>query len=107
MKYNNKKQLKEEAIQLYLAGNNMTEIGKTIGCSRNFVSELIKGDKRIKQYKNKKKVKLYKWKNQSRITLPVSVEYWEKIGVSKDINIHEFVEIMVDEDSKTIVIKKV
>ena len=107
MKYNNKEEIKETAIKLYIEGKKMTEIAKITGCSRNFIGNLIREDERIKQYKNKKIVNVYKRINQTRINVPISTDYWEKIGISKDCNIKEYVEITVDEDSKTIIINKV
>ena len=52
MKYNNKEEMKEQAIQLYTNGKNFIEIAKIIGCSRNYVSTLIKNDDRVQKYKN-------------------------------------------------------
>lgn len=106
MKYKNKDIMKEQAIQLYIEGKNYIEISQIIGCSRNYVSNLIRDDIRIKEYKNKKVVKLYKKERKSTIILPISLEYWEKIGISKDLNTTEHVEITVDEEKKIMVIKK-
>lgn len=106
MKYNNREEMKEEAIKLYLEDKNYIEIAKIIGCSRNYVSNLIKEDTRVKSYKNKKIVKLYKKLNQSKITIPISLDYWQKIGVSKNPNIAENIEITVDEKKQIILIKK-
>lgn len=107
MKYSNKEELREKAIKLYLDGKTMKEISKLVNCSRNFIGNLIREDKRIKEYRKRKIVKLYKWKNQCRINVPISVEFWEKIGISRNCNTDESVEITVDENNKTITIKKV
>lgn len=106
MKYNNKESIKENAIKLYLEGKNLIEISKLTSCSRNFLGKLIKDDERIKDYKNKKTVQLYKCKNQCRINVPISTEFWGKIGISNDYNIKDLVDITVNENEGTITIKK-
>lgn len=107
MKNDNKTLLKEKFVEMYLQGKTMQEISKLTGWSRNFVGKLIKNDPRIKQYRNNKIIKLYKGKNQHRINATISVEFWEKIGVSRDPNIEEFVNIIVDENNSVITIKKI
>lgn len=106
MKYNNKEEIKEKAIEMYLNGKKIMEIANETNCSRNFIGNLIRNDKRVQQYRNKKVEKLYKWKKQPRINVSIPVEYWLKIGISKDCEIHESVELVVDENNKTIVIRK-
>ncbi len=106
MKYNDKSERKEKAVQLYLEGKTYSEIAKIIGYSRYYVSTLIREDSRIKNYKNKKVLKLYKKPNYSKITVPINLDFWEKIGISKDASIIENVEISVDEEKKIIIIKK-
>ncbi len=106
MKYNNREEMKEKAIKLFLEDKTYIEIAKIIGCSRNYVSNLIKEDRRVKNYKNKKIVKLYKKLNQSRITIPISIDYWQKIGISKNPDITEKIQITVDEKKQIILIKK-
>ena len=39
MKYNNKDDMRNQAIQLYLNGKNYIEIAKILSCSRNYVSK--------------------------------------------------------------------
>lgn len=106
MKYKNKEELKQRAINLYTDGKTYIEISKVIGCSRNYVSELIRNDSRVLAYKNKKILKLYKRLNKSKISIPISLDFWDKIGISKNPNISEEVEIIVDEKERTILIKK-
>lgn len=106
MKYNNKEEIKETAIKLYLEGKTLIEIAKLTGCSRNYLSNLIKDDDRIKNYRNKKTVQLYKCKSQCRINVPISTEFWAKIGISNDINLKDLVDIIVNENNGTIIIKK-
>lgn len=104
--YNNKDEMKEKAIGLYLQGKNYTQIGSILGCSRNYVSELIKEEHKIKEYKNTKIIRLYKNPNYSKIVAPISLNFWEKIGISKNADIIDNVEISVDEIEKIIIIKK-
>lgn len=106
MKHVNKSDLKEQAVQLYLNGNNYADIAKIIGRSRNYVSNLIKEDDRVTNYKNQRIVKLYKNANDSRITVFIPLDYWEKIGVSKNPNISENIQMVVDEQTKRIIIEK-
>lgn len=106
MKYNNKEEIKETAIKLYLEGKTLIEIAKLTGCSRNYLSNLIKDDDRVKDYRTKKTVQLYKCKNQCRINVPISTEFWSKIGISNDINLKDLVDITVNENNGTITIKK-
>lgn len=106
MKYNDREKMKDEAIKLFLKDKNYIEIASTLGCSRNYVSNLIKEDARVKNFKNKKIVKLYKKMNQSRITIPISLDFWQKIGISMNPNITENIEITVDEENQIILLKK-
>lgn len=105
MKYN-KNFIKEEAVKLYLGGKNLSEISKLTGWSRNYLGNLIKDDERIKEYRNQKTVKLYKQKKQNRINVPISTEFWGKIGISNNCDIPDFVDIKVDEKEQIIIIKK-
>lgn len=106
MKYNNKDEIKENAIKLYLEGKTLIEIAEMTGCSRNYLGNLIKDDNRVKDYRNKKTVQLYKWKNQRRINVPISTEFWGKIGISSNNNVKDSVDIIVNENEGTIIIKK-
>ena len=54
MKYSNREELKNKFVKLYLQGKTMQEIAKLTGCSRNFVSNLIKDNELVKDKKNKK-----------------------------------------------------
>lgn len=102
----NKDEMKEQAIKLYLEGRSYTEIANIFGCSRNYVSTLIKEDSKIKKFKNKKIIQLYKKPKYSKIEVPINLDFWEKIGISKDSNIINKVEISVDEETQVISIKK-
>lgn len=106
MKYNNKDLLKKKCADLYLKGNTMDEISKIVNCSRNLVGILIKDDERVKEYKNSKTVKIYKLKNRHQMNVPISVSFLKKIGVSEDCNIVDYLDVLVNEDLKEIIIKK-
>lgn len=105
---NNKEReiLKEQFINLYLEGKTMKEISELTGWSRNYVGKIIKNDERIKNYKNHVTLKIYKYKKQNKMTVPISVGFLEKIGISKDINIEDYVDVIVDENDQKIIIKK-
>lgn len=106
MKYENKDLLKEKCVELYLQGKTMAEIAKVVNCSRNYVGTLIKDAPEIKQYKNTKTVKVYKLKTRNQMNVPISVDFLEKIGISKDVNNNEYVDVSVDENKKKIIIVK-
>ena len=106
MKYDDKKHMKEVAINYYINGKTLVEISKMLGFSRKYVSDLIKDDERVKKYRNKKIVAVYKRKDNKGISISISTDFWQKIGISKDYTVDEKVEITVDENTKTIIIKK-
>lgn len=101
-----KEELKEKSIEMFLNGENIIDISKKINYSRNFVGKLIKDDKRIIEYRNKRKIKVYKYKNQCKMNVPISVEFLEKIGISRDVNNTDFVDVQLDELNQIITIKK-
>ena len=49
---------------------------------------------------------MYKKPKYSKIEVPINLDFWEKIGISKDSNIINKVEISVDEETQVILIKK-
>lgn len=106
MKYNNKESIKEQTIKLYLDGKTLVEIAKLTGWSRNYLGKLIKDDNRIKEYRNRKVVQVYKQKKQSRINVPISTDFWRKIGISNKTDVKDLVDIEVNEDEGFIIIKK-
>lgn len=106
MKHVNKNEIKEQAVQLYLNGKNYVDIAKIIGCSRSYVSNLIRKDDRVVNYRNQKIVKLYKHASNSKITVSIPLDYWEKIGISKNPDISENIQMVVDEQTKRIIIEK-
>lgn len=101
-----KRDLKEKCVQLFLEGKNYTEIAKLTNCSRQYVSNLIKDDKRVKEKLNKKIIKVNKLKNTTRLKISISTDFLSKIGITKDYKKDDFVEISVNEKTKTITIKK-
>lgn len=100
------KKLKEKCIELFISGKNYTEIAKLTNHSRNYIANLIKNDERVKEKLNNRTVKVYKLKNSTRMKIPINTDFLSKIGISKDNNKDEYVEINLDEENKTITIKK-
>lgn len=98
--------LKEECIKLFLDGKNYIEIAELTNHSRNYIANLIRDDNRVKEKLNTRIVKVYKLKNSTRMKIPISTDFLSKIGISKDNNKDEYVEINLDEKNKTITIKK-
>lgn len=105
MKYKNKENLKEQAIELYLKDNNYIQIAKILGCSRNYISNLIKDDIRIKNKKNKKTLKVYKSQHGKK-HLTIGIEILNNIGISNNIMLDEYVDILVDKENGQIVLTK-
>lgn len=101
-----KEDFKEECIQLFLEGKNYTEISKLTNHSRQYISNLIRNDIRVKEKLNKKIIKVSKLKNSSRCKISLSTDFLSKIGVSKDYKENDYIEVSIDEKSKTITIKK-
>ena len=106
MKYTNKEELKEKCIELYLSGKTYKEIGKLTDHSRNFVANLIKDDIRITEKKNIKTIKVYKLKSQKRMKITINTDFLAKIGISSDLKKDDYVDIFLDENNKSIIIKK-
>ena len=106
MKYKNREELKNKFVELYLQGKTMQEIAKLTDCSRNYVSNLIKDNKLVKDKRNKKTIKVYKLKSQNRMTVSINTEFLRKIGINNNQNNDEYVDVFVDEKNKTITIKK-
>ena len=98
--------LREKCIKLFLVLNNYTQISEITNYSRQYITNLIKDDERIKEYLNKKIVKVYKFKNSTRMKVPISTDFLVKIGIDKNSKKDEYVEINIDEKAKEIIIKK-
>lgn len=101
-----KEDLKRKSIQLFLDGHNYTEIAKLTGYSRQYISNLIKDDERVKEKLNKRIVKVYKYKNVTKATIPIGVDFLREIGIDSKSNNDDYVEIQLNKKDKTITIKK-
>ena len=106
MKKEKKDLLKEQFVELYLEGKTMQEISKLTNYSRNFIGQLLKEDTKIKEYRKRKTVKVSKFKNRCQMNIPISVSFLEKIGISRNFDINEYVDIEVNENTQIITIKK-
>ena len=104
--YMEKGELKKKCIELYLEGKTYTEIAKLTGWSRTFITDLIKNDEKIIEKNNTKKIKLYKRKDNKQVQIYIPTEFIRKMGISKDTDDTEYVDIYFDENTKNIVIKK-
>ena len=102
----NKQLLKEQFIKLFLEGKNYSEISKLTGWSRKFITDLIKDDTRIIMQKNSKKIKVCKRKNNNQMIIYIPTQYIENIGISKNKQDSEYVDIFFNKDDETIIIKK-
>ena len=102
----NKKELKEQCVKMYCEGKSYVEIAKLTGWSRTYISNLIKNDERIKKMNNTKKIKVQKKKKDNRLVVYIPTKYIEKLGISKDFNIDEYVDVTIDEKNKNIIIEK-
>lgn len=103
------KKLKEQCVQLYLRGKKYTEIAKLTGWSRTYITNLIKDDIRVINKKNIKKIKVTKRKDNKQMLIYIPVEFIEKLGISRDRNVIEYVDIQLDTNSseeKRLIIKK-
>ena len=101
-----KKDLKEICIQLYLKGKNYSQISKELNMSRTYVSMLIKDDERIIDKQNTKKMKVYKRKNDKRLSIFIPPKFIKEIGITEDLKIDEYVDISIDKEGKKIIIEK-
>lgn len=101
-----KEDLKRKSIQLFLDGHNYTEIAKLTGYSRQYITELIKDDEKVKEKLNIRTVKVYKLKNRTRANISIGIDFLSKIGINKDFNKTDYVEVKLNEKNKTIIIKK-
>ena len=106
MKYKNKEKLKEQAIQLYMKGKTYMEISEVLGCSRNYVSELIRDDERIKQLHNQKILKVYKNPNKGKKNLTIGIDLLSKIGISTEYSSTDYVKVSLDKESQQLIIRK-
>lgn len=101
-----KEELKEQCINMYLDGKTYVEIAKLTGWSRTYITNLIKADERIKELRNTKKIKVHKRKDNRQMVIYIPTEFIEKLGVSRDFNKEDFVNVRIDEKNKNIIIEK-
>mgnify|MGYP001092142393 CR=1 FL=1 len=107
MNENERKKLKEKCIKMYLEDHKtLEEIAKLTNWSRTFITNLIKNDERYIKEKNTRKIKVSKRKERRQLAIYIPTEFIEKLGISRDIDKTEYVNISLAEDNKTIIIKK-
>lgn len=106
MKYNNKDEMKERAIKLYLEGKTYIEIAEIIGCSRNYVSNLIKNSDEVIKKQTNKILKVYKNPNRTKKNLTIGIELLSLIGIDRDESIDDYVQIIFDEKNENLILKK-
>ena len=106
MRYDNINEMKNKALQLYSSGKNYTEIAQNIGCSRNYVSNLIKNEREVLEKKYSKILKVYKNPNRTKKNLTIGIELLNLIGVSKDENVDDYVKVTFDKKNKILILKK-
>ena len=90
--------LKTNAIKLYNDGMTMQQIADQYGCSRQYISQLLRNEEKKKIKHDKRTIKLYKYKNQNRIHVYVPISYLKAIGIDTSIDVEESVNIELNED---------
>ncbi|HAB66510.1 MAG TPA: hypothetical protein DCE23_03985 [Firmicutes bacterium] len=103
----NKKDLKEYCIQLFAEGKTITEIAKLTSYSRKYIANLLKEDEKYIQLKNTKKLKVYKRKNNGQMMVYIPTSFLEKLGISRNKNNAEYVNVFYDKKENKIIISKV
>lgn len=102
----NKEEFKKYCLQLFAEGKTITEISKLTNWSRKYITNLLKKDEKYMQLKNKKKIKVYKRKNNGQMMVYVPTNFLEKLGVSKNKDKSEYVNVVLDEKENKIIISK-
>lgn len=102
----NKEELKKYCLQLFSEGKTITEISKLTNWSRTYITNLLKKDEKYIQLKNTKKLKVYKRKNNGQMMVYVPTDFLEKLGVSKNKDKSEYVNVVLDEKENKIIISK-
>lgn len=98
--------MKAEAIELYLRGDNFSEIAKKLDCSRTFITNLIKDDDKIKEKRNFSTIKVYKNYKNKKMRLALSNLFLDGIGVDRDCRKIDYVDVFLDKENEQIIIKK-
>lgn len=100
-------ELKEKCIFLYVKKNKtFSDIAKEVGYSRTYITNMIKEDPRIIAKRNEKIIKVYKRANTNQMRIEIPTEFIEKLGISHNKNIAEYVKILFNESAKKIIIEK-
>ena len=102
----NVENLKEHCVQLYLDNKNYSDISKITGYSRKYITDLIKNDVRIIEKQKIKTIKVHKRKDRKGLYIPIPVKFIKKIGINDNLEINEYVDITVNNNDNSIVIKK-
>ena len=102
-----REKLKKQCLDMYINEHKtLEEIAKLTGWSRTYITNLIKNDARYVDKKNNKKLKVYKRKTTNQMLIYITTEFIEKLGISKDFNKTEYVDVSFDEKNQSIIIKK-
>ena len=100
-------ELKEKCIQLYIEeGKTLSDIAKEVGYSRTHITNLIEDDPRVKTSRNIRKIKVYKRMDNNQLRIDIPTEFIEKLGISHNKNISEYVKVLFNENNKNIIIAK-
>jgi hypothetical protein len=102
-----KNELKKYCINMFVNGITLTNIAKSTGFSRTYITNLIKNDKKYLHIKDNRKIKVYKRKNYKQMTIHIPTEFIKGIGISENKTIEEFVNIFYDRFNNQIIIKKI
>lgn len=101
-----KKEIKNEAVKLFLEGFNFTQVGNELGYSRQFITNLIKDDPRIQEKRSCTTIKVYKNRKNKKMRLGLSNSFLYEIGIDMDCLKVDYVDVFLDKEKKQIVIKK-
>lgn len=89
--------LKINAKNLYNDGMTMQQIADKYGCSRQYISQLLKNEEKRQLKHDKRTIKIYKYKNSNKMHIYIPISYLKAIGITKNFD-EEFVNIELDED---------
>ena len=95
--------IKAQAIKLYNNGMTMQQIADQYGCSRQYISLLLKNENKGQSRQNKRKIKIYKYNNSNKMSIYIPISYLKAIGISQNFD-EEFVNLEL-KDNKIIITK--
>lgn len=101
-----KNEFKEYCINMFLNGSSISKIASENKKSRKYITRLIEKDSRYIKKKNNKQNKVYKKKDGSHLIINIPTSFIENLGISRDINTAEYVNISYDEKDNKITITK-